>query len=455
MRRVPAIAAMLAAVATLSWPCIWDSDTIEMETARFPEVIELLSGNFLYHSSEFYRWRVADRLAILAEDPDNLPARDELAAALDKLGRAAEAVEVMSHSYELDPDRYETLANLGTFLIHSGDLQKGVEYIELAIAINPDAHFGREIYQRHLVRYLIERAEQGKSILAAAGGEEWSFYHYLENEKRSRTGDRRARRTLEETQAAIRGVAGMMRFGDYAAPVLLGALGDLLMLGRPYATQNAGQLAALAYLRAEAEVGTPEASAAYRRLAEYAMSIHDRSDLEQIEELMHELVAEGAELRAQIAADEERWIEAGLDPEEQFARKYYDDVRSEGAWGVAWSTMTAVSLAQKLATFTDHWQPRTVAQFNGHDLMVVKVKGEFVWHKHDDTDDLFLVLSGRVTIRLRDGEVTLGEGELLVVPRGVEHCPVAEEEAHLLLIEATGTPNTGDSGAPAAERRVI
>ena len=180
-----------------------------------------------------------------------------------------------------------------------------------------------------------------------------------------------------------------------AAAVLLGALGDLLMLGRPYATQNAGQLAALAYLRGEAEVGTPEASAAYRRLAEYAMSIHDRSDLEQIEELMHELVAEGAELRAQIAADEERWIEAGLDPEEQFARKYYDDVRSEGAWGVAWSTMTAVSLAQKLATFTDHWQPRTVAQFNGHDL------GEFVWHKHDDTDDLFLVLSGRVTIRRR------------------------------------------------------
>lgn len=310
---------MLAAVATLSWPCIWDSDTTEMETARFPEVIELLSGNFLYHSSEFYRWRVADRLAILAEDPDNLPARDDLAAALDKLGRAAEAVEVMTHSYELDPDRYETLANLGTFLIHSGDLQKGLEYIELAIAINPDAHFGREIYQRHLVRYLIESAEQGKSILAAAGGEEWSFYHYLENEKRSRTGDRRARLTLEETQAAVRGVAGMMRFGDYAAPVLLGALGDLLMLGRPYATQNAGQLAALAYLRAEAEVGTPEASAAYRRLAEYAMSIHDRSDLEQIEELMHELVAEGAELRAQIAADEERWIEAGLDPEEQFA----------------------------------------------------------------------------------------------------------------------------------------
>lgn len=83
--------------------------------------------------------------------------------------------------------------------------------------------------------------------------------------------------------------------------------------------------------------------------------------------------------------------------------------------------MNAINLAQKLATFADHWQPRTVGQFNGHDLMVVKVKGEFVWHKHDDTDDFFLVLDGRVTIRLRDGDVTLGPGELFVVPKGVEH----------------------------------
>ena len=116
--------------------------------------------------------------------------------------------------------------------------------------------------------------------------------------------------------------------------------------------------------------------------------------------------------------------------------------------------MIAINLAQKLATFADHWQPRTVGQFNGHDLMVVKVKGEFVWHKHDDTDDFFLVLDGRVTIRLRDGDVTLGPGELFVVPKGVEHCPVAEDEAHLLLIEPTGTPNTGNSET-AAPRQII
>jgi mannose-6-phosphate isomerase-like protein (cupin superfamily) len=115
--------------------------------------------------------------------------------------------------------------------------------------------------------------------------------------------------------------------------------------------------------------------------------------------------------------------------------------------------MNTVNLAEKLASFADHWQPRTVGQFNGHDLMVVKVKGEFVWHKHDDTDDFFLVLKGRLMIRLRDRTVTLGPGELFVVPKGVEHCPVAEEEAHILLIEPAGTPNT--DAATAAPRRVI
>jgi mannose-6-phosphate isomerase-like protein (cupin superfamily) len=114
----------------------------------------------------------------------------------------------------------------------------------------------------------------------------------------------------------------------------------------------------------------------------------------------------------------------------------------------------AINLADKLSTFADYWQPRVVGQFNGHDLMVVKVKGEFVWHKHDDTDDFFLVLSGRISIQLRDEVVTLGPGEIFVVPKGVEHRPVAEEEAHVLLIEPQGTPNTGNA-ATAAARRVI
>ena len=87
--------------------------------------------------------------------------------------------------------------------------------------------------------------------------------------------------------------------------------------------------------------------------------------------------------------------------------------------------MNAVNLAAKLATFSEHWQPRTVAQFNGHDVMVARVKGEFVWHKHDDTDDFFLVLDGHLAIELRDRIVRLGPAELFIVPKGVEHRPVS------------------------------
>ena len=113
-----------------------------------------------------------------------------------------------------------------------------------------------------------------------------------------------------------------------------------------------------------------------------------------------------------------------------------------------------IDLSGKLATFSDYFSPRTVARFNDCDVMVVKVKGEFTWHKHDDTDDFFLVLRGVLDIELRDHTVTLGPGEMYVVPKGVEHRPVAREEVHLLLIEPTGTPNTGDA-ATAAARKVI
>ena len=116
--------------------------------------------------------------------------------------------------------------------------------------------------------------------------------------------------------------------------------------------------------------------------------------------------------------------------------------------------MPAVNLKEKLASFSEHWTPKIVSEFNGHDVMVTKVKGEFNWHSHPDTDDFFLVLKGSITIRLPDEDVHLSEGEMFVVPTGVEHCPVAEEEAHLLLIEPHGTPNTGDEATAAKKERI-
>jgi mannose-6-phosphate isomerase-like protein (cupin superfamily) len=113
-----------------------------------------------------------------------------------------------------------------------------------------------------------------------------------------------------------------------------------------------------------------------------------------------------------------------------------------------------IGLRRKLALFDDRWSPRTVAEYNGHDVMVVKVQGEFQWHSHADTDDFFLVLQGELQIDMPDGTVTLGPGQMFTVPKGVAHRPRAVGEAHLLLIEPTGTPNSGDVQT-AAPRKVI
>jgi mannose-6-phosphate isomerase-like protein (cupin superfamily) len=112
----------------------------------------------------------------------------------------------------------------------------------------------------------------------------------------------------------------------------------------------------------------------------------------------------------------------------------------------------AVNLAEKLDSFSEQWAPRVVASYNGNDICVVRVEGEFVWHSHAETDDFFLVLDGELDIELRDGTVTLRPGELFVVPRGVEHRPVARKgEVKLLLIEPRGTPNTGDQATATAK----
>jgi mannose-6-phosphate isomerase-like protein (cupin superfamily) len=111
-------------------------------------------------------------------------------------------------------------------------------------------------------------------------------------------------------------------------------------------------------------------------------------------------------------------------------------------------TPEPVDLAAKLSLVHQHWSPKVVAKLNDYDVKVVKVQGEFVWHTHPDTDELFLVVSGTLTIQLRDTDVVLHPGQLYVVPRGVEHCPRADGEVHAVLVEPTGVVNTGDAGGP-------
>ena len=110
-----------------------------------------------------------------------------------------------------------------------------------------------------------------------------------------------------------------------------------------------------------------------------------------------------------------------------------------------------VDLADKLGLFSEHWSPKVVARLNDYEIKLAKLKGEFVWHTHDDTDELFLVIEGTLTIQLRDDDgaehqVVLRPGQLYVVPRGVEHCPVADDDAAVMLIEPAGVVNTGGAG---------
>lgn len=111
---------------------------------------------------------------------------------------------------------------------------------------------------------------------------------------------------------------------------------------------------------------------------------------------------------------------------------------------MAASTSNKVNIAKKLAQVNEHWSPHIVGELNGQQVKVAKLKGEFVWHHHDDEDELFYVVKGRLRIEFRDDEVILDPGEFIIVPRGVEHRPVAEEEVHIMLFEPASTLNTGN-----------
>jgi len=106
----------------------------------------------------------------------------------------------------------------------------------------------------------------------------------------------------------------------------------------------------------------------------------------------------------------------------------------------------AINFSEKFAMFSEYWKPKIIAQMNNYHFKVVKLHGEFVWHQHDDTDEIFIVLDGELSIILKDGSVLLKSGEMFVVPKGMEHKPIAEDECKVMLVEPAGTINTGNAG---------
>ncbi|MBK8823315.1 MAG: cupin domain-containing protein [Anaerolineales bacterium] len=106
--------------------------------------------------------------------------------------------------------------------------------------------------------------------------------------------------------------------------------------------------------------------------------------------------------------------------------------------------MQVINIAQKFNLFNEHWSPRIVGELNDSHIKLAKLHGEFVWHQHENEDEMFLIVKGKLLIKLRDRDLWLNEGEFVIIPKGVEHCPVAEEEVHVMLLEPKSTLNTGD-----------
>jgi hypothetical protein len=323
-RSVPGCLRALCLFAMLVPPasaCIWDRDTLAMEQARFPEVIDLISGNFPRHSPEFYQWRLQHCQQLIAENPQQIELYDDLAVSQHKLGKHAAACETMRSKQAIRPGLYETYSNMGTFLIYTGDLAKAVEFVDKALAINPKAHFGREKYQKWLIEWVLAGKPRLNDQKAGDQFPSFPIYGFAAFVVSKQSIPSRKQMGADLRQEAIQGVLGMMRFADFDNPILQEALGDLLCAGQSDA--NASHLASLAYLHASQKAADP---ADKNRLADKfkaarATFIAGNQEEALIAELK-EALAKGAKLAATVRNDEINWINQGKDPSAEFAQKY-------------------------------------------------------------------------------------------------------------------------------------
>jgi tetratricopeptide (TPR) repeat protein len=315
----------LITFTNISEACLWDYDTLKMETREFPEALDLITGKFLRHSTAYYKWRIIERTAALKKEPKNLALYDDLAVAYDKVKQDHKAIEVILAKNSIKPDLYETHANLGTFYIHSGEFKKGLIHIKKAIEINPNAHFGREIYQMRLVEYVLSKQIDGKLTLPMNkinGYGRAGFALYV----LSAAGiEKDYKKHNAELAKAEKGILGMMRFGNYDSPVLLEALGDIL-IGKG----QAKRLACRAYLKASYESKDEAAKKAYRVKAKSTLSMQTKHKLttaqltlDQLEKTFTKELKKADKWYANILANEKKWKIDGSNMDKEFSSKYY------------------------------------------------------------------------------------------------------------------------------------
>jgi tetratricopeptide (TPR) repeat protein len=346
MRAAAAGFLVIALGAASAAACLWDADTLQMERKRFPGVNELITGRFVRHSKAYYEWRIRDRTERLISFPGDPALIDDLAVGYDKLGRQAEGIAVLEAAMAKHPDRYETVSNLGTLLIHAGRMDEGARLIERAIEINPDAHFGRERYQLLLVRYAQQSGSKlkgvmsvdsrwnkssaigfSKFVLKEAGLPEFGLE---DSDLESRTPDQKS--AAKELDRALKGILGILHFGNYESPMVLEALGDVL-LRRGQGYEDARLLAARAYLRAAHVSSNEDVQRAFEKMAHESLipneDFHAKPEEKTIDVVgarLRQEVADAQKWFQRIAKDEAMWIREGQDVDAAFAAKYYDSL---------------------------------------------------------------------------------------------------------------------------------
>jgi tetratricopeptide (TPR) repeat protein len=324
--------------------CMWDYDTLKQERAQFPSALELITGKFLRHSPDFYRWRIDDRLKKLKSNPTNLAYHDDLAVAYSKTGQYEKAVETILAKDKIKPGLYETYSNLGTFHILAGEFEKGIPFINSALVINPDAHFGREKYQKWLVEYALTKRANGvipypmQTIPEPESGE-LSFYRNRKDFQTYVAKSHLEKDVLpdEERKAAVKAILGMMRFANHENPLLLEALGDLLRW--EWDQNDAKRLSARCYLKASYVIKDETSKQRYRELAAAAITLQTRSPLlsstvvltlDELEVEFRKQIADADEWYAKLAQKERDWIREGKDVEAEFDRLYDAEPSSIG-----------------------------------------------------------------------------------------------------------------------------
>ncbi|WP_184211126.1 tetratricopeptide repeat protein [Prosthecobacter dejongeii] len=306
--------------------CLWDKDTLDAERARFPGIGVLISGSFARHSKEFHQWRIQQREKDIASD-QSLPIHlDDLAVSQHKLGDHQAAIQTMLRKDKLIPGLYETYSNLGTFYIYTGDLKEALRYIDKALAINANAHFGREKYQKWLVEWILEtRATppepEGPSEIGYGGIPGFASF-VARMEAGGMPASRTQSLTLSTKQRAdaIRGVTGMIFFADYDNPLLQEALGDLLIAGD--IRDNAANLASLCYMHAALKAPNETEKARLMKKCELSGRVSYGFDLKKVETSLKTALKKGAEYQESVRQDEVKWIAEGHDASAEFQKKY-------------------------------------------------------------------------------------------------------------------------------------